>query len=84
MGAGIVRTLAWYCFLPAGGKIRNRHLAHHVAEPWRNFHSRANRCLPNPLIEFRFNVEVEVAHRTLGIALVEGPVGSRLRPQCMM
>lgn len=58
--------------MPTGGKIRHSNLAHHMAQPWRNFHSRGNCCLLNSLMEVGCDIEVEMAHRTLGIALVEG------------
>src|SRR5882724_7971856 len=67
-----MRPLRRSFFLPARWKICDLDLAHHVAEPWGGFHSCRGCCLLNSLVEFRFNVEIEVAHRAVYLALVEG------------
>ena len=73
VGAGIMEALVRSFLLPAHRKIRHGHLAHHVTEPWRNFHSRSNRCLLNSPMQFGIHEEEKVANGALGIALVERP-----------
>jgi hypothetical protein len=62
MGTGIVGALAWCRRLPAGGKIRNGDLAHHVAQPLCSFHSRSGGRFLHLLVELGWDVEREVAH----------------------
>ena len=56
--AGIMGTLFQPFLPPAGGKILNAHLAHHVTEPWGHFHSDSGSRLFHLLMQLSFDVQV--------------------------
>jgi|SRR6266566_1611299 hypothetical protein len=55
-------TLAWCRLLLAGGEILDGDLAHHMAQSWSGLQSRSGDRFLHLLMEFGWDVEVEVAH----------------------